>query len=55
MLAFAKRDMALRQFESYRDGVGRRLRLVSDGFITEQADGAAAAPAQLEASTVQPQ
>ena len=50
MLAFAKRDMALRQFESYRDSIGRRLRLVSDGFITEHADGATAAPAQTEAT-----
>jgi hypothetical protein len=50
MIALAKRDMALRQLESYREGVGRRLRLVSDDFITGQANGAAEVPAQAESS-----
>ena len=51
MIALAKRDMALRQLEWYREGLGRRLRVVSDAFITDQANEAAAAPAQTEAST----
>jgi hypothetical protein len=51
MIALAKRDMALRQLEWYREGLGRRLRVVSDTFITDQTNGAAAAPAQTEAST----
>jgi hypothetical protein len=51
MIALAKRDMALRQLDWYREGLGRRLRVVSDTFITDQANGAAAAPAQTEAST----
>jgi hypothetical protein len=51
MIALAKRDMALRQLEWYREGLGRRLRVVSDNFITDQTNGAAAAPAQTEAST----
>lgn len=51
MIALAKRDIALRQLEWYREGLGRRLRVISDTFITDQANGAAAAPAQTEAST----
>jgi hypothetical protein len=51
MIALANRDMALRQLEWYRGGLGRRLRVVSDTFITDQANGAVAAPAQTEAST----
>jgi hypothetical protein len=51
MIALAKRAMALRQLEWYREGLGRRLQVVSDTFITDQANGAAAAPAQTEAST----
>jgi hypothetical protein len=51
MVALAKRDMALRQLEWYREGLGRRLREVSDTFITDHANGAAAAPAQTGAST----
>jgi hypothetical protein len=50
MIALAKRDMALRQLEWYREGLGRRLRVVSDNFITDQTNGAAAAPTQTEAS-----
>jgi len=51
MIALAKRDMALRQLEWYREGLGRRLREVSENFITDQANAAAAASAQTEAST----
>ena len=51
VIALAKRDMALRQLEWYREGLGRRLQVVSDTFITDQANGAAAVPAQTEAST----
>jgi hypothetical protein len=51
MIALAKRDMALRQLEWYREGLGRRLRVVSDAFITDQANEAAAEPAQTEEST----
>jgi len=42
MIALAKRDMALRQLEWYREGLGRRLRVVSDTFITDQANVARA-------------
>ena len=45
MIALGKRDMALRQLEWYREGLGRRLRLVSDDFISEHANGAGALPA----------
>jgi hypothetical protein len=51
VIALAKRDMALRQLEWYREGLGRRLRVVSDTFITDQANGAAGAPAQTETNT----
>ena len=45
MIALGKRDMALRQLEWYREGLGRRLRLVSDDLISEHANGAGALPA----------
>lgn len=51
VIALAKRDMALRQLDWYREGLGRRLREVSDAFITDQANGAAGAPAQTETNT----
>jgi hypothetical protein len=51
VIALAKRDMALRQLDWYREGLGRRLRVVSDTFITDQANGAAGAPAQTETNT----
>jgi hypothetical protein len=51
MMAYAKRDMALRQLEWYREGLGRRLRAVSDEFIADYANGAAALPAPTAPST----
>ena len=49
IIALAKRNKALDQLEWYRDGLGRRLRTVSDDFIAEHA-GAGAAPPQVAAS-----
>jgi hypothetical protein len=51
MMAYAMRDMALRQLEWYREGLGRRLRAVSDEFIAEHANVAAALPAPTAEST----
>jgi hypothetical protein len=51
IMAYAKRDMALRQLESYREGLSRRLCLVSNHFISDHANGAAALPAQAPGST----
>jgi hypothetical protein len=45
----AKRNKALDQLEWYRDGLGRRLRTVSDDFIAEH-EAAGAAPPQIAAS-----
>jgi hypothetical protein len=49
IVALAKRNKALEQLEWYREGLGRRLRTVSDDFIAEHA-GAGAAPPQIAAS-----
>ena len=62
LIALAKRNKALDQLEWYREGLGRRMRTVSDNFIAEHA-GNGAAPPQLaasgentsDASPVQPQ
>jgi hypothetical protein len=49
IIALAKRDKALDQLERYREGLGRRLRTVSDDFIAEHA-GNGVAPPQIGAS-----
>jgi hypothetical protein len=49
IIALAKRDKALDQLERYREGLGRRLRTVSDDFIAEHA-GNGVAPPQIAAS-----
>jgi hypothetical protein len=49
LIALAKRNKALDQLEWYREGLGRRMRTVSDDFIAEHA-GNGAAPPQLAAS-----
>jgi len=54
MFDLAKRDLALRQLEWYREGLGRRLRVVSDNFITDHANGTVAPPAQTPAVTQSP-
>jgi hypothetical protein len=51
MMAYAKRDMALRQLDWYREGLGRRLRAVSDELIAEYANGEVALPALTVPST----
>jgi hypothetical protein len=48
--ALAKRNKALEQLGWYRDGLGHRLRHVSDAFIGEEARGAVAPSPQTEAS-----
>lgn len=61
--ALAKRNKALEQVEWYRDGLGHRLRDVSDALIGEEARDAvapsphdeASAEAAIEALLVQPQ
>ena len=49
IIALAKRNKALEQLEWYREGLGRRLRTVSDAFIAEHG-GAGATPPQVVAS-----
>ena len=49
IIALAKRDKALDQLERYQEGLGRRLRTVSDDFIAEHA-GNGVAPPQIAAS-----
>ena len=49
LIALAKRNKALDQLEWYREGLGRRMRTVSDDFIAKHA-GNGAAPPQLAAS-----
>ncbi len=54
MTATARRNNALEQLERYRDGLGYRLRSISDDIIEGKCNGVEAVPAQLEPPVVPP-
>jgi hypothetical protein len=49
----AKCDKALRQLEWYREGLGHRLREVSDGFIADYANDAMPASTETDAANIE--
>jgi hypothetical protein len=50
----AKCDRALRQLERYREGLGHRLRAVSDGFIADYANDTMQASAETDGADIEP-